>query len=290
MKHVDFFASFFLQGLFVLVTFFSSAITYAVDLNSIQPKLPVQNIQNSTSASIPVAPKENRYRLIGVIANSKDFQNSIAVLRDRIAARSLTVKVGQIVPGSPNLVLDRVEKNVVVLKGNRETIEVRATGDGDIAATSKPSKDVPVTSNQESIRFDTFANEVSDRKPEPGLLERWVLDKGRGVVLTPSHEAVSARRRQVDESSYADSNVSETQEFFTTESDEETLFPLLSDAGELEDQGNDEGSGAARKSQMIQIAPSRRYEEPELQGMIDDILIRQRRHPSPLILDKRDAE
>lgn len=205
------------------------------------------------------ASHQSDYALVGVISEGAAGQRGVAVLKDLHTDRSVTLSVGDQVPGRAMLSLKSVSRNSAVLEGNGQTYFVTTTAGtySDQKATKPESRDAEPD------------NEMPGK--DRGLLERWFSERS-GVIFGPTPDRSSA--------SHNEEAAIPGEEFpgdMYTDEDEDDGVESGDDSGELYRPYSERPL-----SQPVELAPKvvdgvliRTYDDPELQALIEDGLKRQ---------------
>lgn len=134
-------------------------------------------IAKSTHATI----QDERFTLVGVIAEGDGKGKGIAVIRDVIQNKTHTLKVGELLPGQLDLVLSKVSRQAVILHGHQNDILVgfNANTTKDNSTEKPESRGDSVASN--SGTGDDYDDTESD-SGSSGLFEKWYQNRGPAVL------------------------------------------------------------------------------------------------------------
>ncbi|MCX6124363.1 MAG: hypothetical protein NTV34_06380 [Proteobacteria bacterium] len=213
---------------------------------------------------------DHRYALVGIIAEgenrgqhraTKPLSRGVAVLRDLKSNHSVTLRVGDAVPGNSSVILDSVRRNHATLSwaGRLINVYVQQGNYGDLDAEAKFTSDTRYqkylnpeasSTSTESGRRDSGVDS-DDRGPksDQGLLERWVNESDK-ATLFPER----ARHERFDP------NEENNTENFTEQG--EAFDP------DFEADVPDRDSVPAEKRRFSKL-PMRAYEDPEIRAMIE---------------------
>jgi hypothetical protein len=221
----------------------------ALLFSSIDLHAAVLNNMLKTEETAPVQPLDHRYALVGVIAEgSPEGGKGIAVIKNLTTNKSITLKVGEIIPDSNNIKLVSVRRRFASLEidGKVVTIEmmVGSYGSRDVDPKTRPS----ILTNEE--KSNTRPTRPTETVPvDSVLLERWVNEK------------IPPKTNSENPSDNADEYAAKTPE--TVIEGEVEYFPD-SQVEIINPEPTEEEQRAGRF-----FLPNRRYDDPEIQELID---------------------
>lgn len=132
-------------------------------------------VLKSTHATI----EDERFSLVGVIAEGDGKGKGIAVIRDGRQNKTHTLKVGELIPGERDLVLSKVSRQAVILHGNQNDIFVGFNAN----ATRENVSDKP---DSKKVSINPLSDDdYDDEGPETGssgLFEKWYQNRGPAVL------------------------------------------------------------------------------------------------------------
>lgn len=226
------------------IIFAGFAAVFPSNLQAVEPLRPMMVPKVETSTP------DADFSLVGVISEGAASQKGIAVLRDLRSERSITLRVGDSLPGSPEVRLKSVTRNAAVLEANGKSYHV-TTVSGTYASKDYDTDHLGNVGSSSSGNLNT--------SKEKGLLERWASERSTGVFN--SHH-LRENTPQVD----GDSQEYEYQgEFLDEDEDEFDHYPqapfrekTVYDATDSSDEG------AVRK------VPFRTFDhDPELKSLME---------------------
>lgn len=168
----------------LLIIATTSLQVYAVDENVIE-----KSLRNSRTYQN----EDNRFSLVGVIAEGESGGKGIAVIRDLQKDKTHTLKIGEKVPGHPELTLTKVSRQVVVLHGAKSDIFV-GTNLNSSAKSGDPNEldsEYALDADQKSMVYEP--DDDDEDQETTGLFEKWYQNKGP-AVLSPSSEMSNRNR------------------------------------------------------------------------------------------------
>ena len=135
--------------------------------------------QQGVSKSIQKQVFDERFALIGVIAEGDGRGKGIAVIKDHKQNKTHTLKIGEVVPGQTDLTLTRVSRQVAVLHSSLSDIYV-----GVESATSREIKTSTADSMDSKSDDAKNSNEDNDGENDDasGLFGKWYQSRGPAVL------------------------------------------------------------------------------------------------------------
>lgn len=136
--------------------------------------------QAGVTKSLQATVSDDRFSLIGVIAEGDGKGKGIAVIKDSKLDKTYTLKIGDAVPGQIDFVLQKVSRQAAILHGPTADISV-----GFNATQSKDGSEGPgVDSNRPNL---TRVDDDDDGDPSveygsTGLFEKWYQNRGPAVL------------------------------------------------------------------------------------------------------------
>lgn len=176
--------------------------------------------QNGVANGIRATVVDERFSLVGVIAEGDGLGKGIAVIRDNQQGKTHTLKIGESIPGQASLVLTKVLRQIVILRGPTSNISV------GFNATETGNRDDSKDKNSGRVAVLSGDDEDDDGdapQGSSGLFEKWYQNRGPAVLNPGSEQARSSkdfdipspiRSRRIDRAKNgsvedADSSVSE---------------------------------------------------------------------------------
>jgi hypothetical protein len=151
---------------------------------------------------------EDRYSLVGVIAEGSAKSKGIAVVKDRDSGKTYTLRVGDVVPDSPGLKLERVSRSLAIISGQGQSLNV-VTG----TSSYYESHDVLSGRSPESLHgrpdgitvIETSTGEIVTKKnvepavqdSEISLFDRWYMERGLPAANNSADGVKRSRSRGV---------------------------------------------------------------------------------------------
>ncbi len=135
--------------------------------------------QQGVSKAIQKQVFDERFALIGVIAEGDGRGKGIAVIKDHKQNKTHTLKIGEVVPGQTDLTLTRVSRQVAVLHSSLSDIYV-----GVESATSREIKTstADTTDSKSEEAKDSNEDNDGDNDDASGLFGKWYQSRGPAVL------------------------------------------------------------------------------------------------------------
>jgi hypothetical protein len=136
--------------------------------------------QRGVSKAIQKQVFDERFALIGVIAEGDGRGKGIAVIKDHKQNKTHTLKIGEVVPGQTDLTLTRVSRQVAVLHSSVSDIYV-----GVESATTRETRADSLDSKDFTSDYANNSNDEEkdgDDDEASGLFDKWYQNRAPAVL------------------------------------------------------------------------------------------------------------
>ena len=136
--------------------------------------------QNVVAKSTHAVLQDERFSLVGVIAEGDGNGKGIAVIRDAKQNKTHTLKIGDVVPGQIDLTLAKVSRQAVILHGAQSDVFVGFNANA--TKDSTPDKLEPRRVSMNAVNDDDDDEDVEVGAGSTGLFEKWYQNRGPAVL------------------------------------------------------------------------------------------------------------
>lgn len=150
--------------------------------------------QNPIAKSSHNIIQDERFSLVGVIAEGDGNGKGIAVIRDATQNKTHTLKIGESVPGQGDLTLTKVSRQAVTLHGAQADILVGFNANAVNDSSPEALNPRKIAANS-SIDDDDDGGDIESGST--GLFEKWYQNRGPAVLNGMADSPRSIKRLDV---------------------------------------------------------------------------------------------